>query len=269
MKITGPAEIAHPDAWLGAKTHRPVVHKDHHTRVMRHEPTVVELSKKSIVLLSGGLDSTTLLYHMHRDHHVVACLSFDYGSKHNHRELPMAAYHCEKLALPHTVIPMAFMNDYFKSDLLQSGGHVPDGHYAAENMKQTVVPARNAIMLSIAAGFAESQGAEAVAYGAHTGDHFIYRDCREEFLQPMAEALREGTDAAIELLRPFVQLNKAGIVKRGAALGIDYAQTWSCYKGEEIHCGSCGTCVERREAFLLAGILDPTLYQKEDPLPLS
>lgn len=216
---------------------------------------------KIILLLSGGLDSTTLLYEMHRKHQVIGSLSFDYGAKHNHKELPMASWHSKKLGVSHTVIPMAFMNDFFKSDLLKSGGSIPEGHYEAANMKQTVVPARNAIMLSIAAGFAESQGAEAVAYGAHTGDHTIYRDCREEFLKPMAEALREGTDGAIELLRPFITMNKAAIVKHGAALGVDYAHTWSCYKGENLHCGSCGTCVERHEAFLLAGVPDPTVYQ--------
>lgn len=217
---------------------------------------------KIIVLLSGGLDSTTLLYQMQRDHDVVAALSFDYGAKHNHCELPMAAYHCEKLRIPQVTIPMAFINDYFSSNLLKSGGMIPEGHYAAESMKATVVPARNAIMLSIAAGFAESHGAGGVSYGAHTGDHFIYRDCREEFLKPMAEALREGTDTAIELLRPFVQMNKGEIVQRGLELGVDYTKTWSCYKGEEIHCGRCGTCVERREAFVLAGVMDPTVYQE-------
>ena len=224
---------------------------------------------KLIVLLSGGLDSTTLLYQMHRDHEVIACLGFDYGAKHNHRELPMAAYHSEKLGIPQVTIPLAFMNDYFKSDLLKSGGGIPEGHYEAENMKHTVVPARNAIMLSIAAGFAESHGAQGVAYGAHSGDHVIYRDCREEFLKPMTEALYEGTDAAIKLLRPFVALDKGEIVKHGSELGIDYSKTWSCYKGEEIHCGCCGTCVERREAFLLAGVPDPTLYQSKGPLPFK
>lgn len=216
---------------------------------------------KTIVLLSGGLDSTTLLYKAVGEHQVVGCLSFDYGAKHNHKELPMASYHTNKLGVPHTIIPMSLMNDFFKSDLLKSGGSIPEGHYEAANMKQTVVPARNAIMLSIAAGFAESQGAEAVAYGAHSGDHTIYRDCREEFLKPMAEALREGTDSAIELLRPFITMNKAAIVNQGATLGVDYTHTWSCYKGEAIHCGRCGTCVERQEAFLLARVPDPTIYQ--------
>lgn len=173
----------------------------------------------------------------------------------------MAAFHAAKLGLPHTVMPLSLMNDFLKSDLLRSGGPIPEGHYAAANMKQTVVPARNAIMLSIAAGFAESHGAEAVAYGAHHGDHAIYRDCRETFLKPMAEALREGTESAIELLRPFVTMNKTAIVQCGTTLGVDYAHTWSCYKGEALHCGLCGTCIERQEAFILAGVPDPTLYR--------
>lgn len=218
---------------------------------------------KVIVLLSGGLDSTTLLYQIYRDHEVVACLSFDYGSKHNHRELPMAAYHCQKLGVDHVVIPLSFMNAYFKSDLLKSGGAIPKGHYAAENMKQTIVSFRNGIMLSIAGGFAESRGAEKIAIAAHTGDHFIYVDCREEFLISMNEALREGTDTHIEILRPFVAMDKGAIVRRGIELGVDYSKTWSCYKGSQLHCGVCGTCVERREAFELAETTDPTKYEEE------
>ena len=215
---------------------------------------------KTIVLLSGGLDSTTLLYQTHRDHKVVACLSFDYGAKHNHQELLMAAYHCQKLGIDHVIIPLSFMNTYFKSALLKSGGAIPEGHYAAENMKQTVVPFRNGIMLSIAGGFAESHGAEGVAIAAHTGDHFIYVDCRKIFLEAMGTALREGTDTRVELLRPFVEMDKGAIVRCGMELGVDYSKTWSCYKGEKLHCGVCGTCVERREAFQLAGVADPTKY---------
>jgi 7-cyano-7-deazaguanine synthase len=134
-------------------------------------------------------------------------------------------------------------------------------------MKRTVVPFRNGIMLAIAAGFAESRGAEAVVIAAHSGDHAIYPDCREEFLAPMAEAIRAGTYAGISLLRPFVDTDKAGIARRGAELGVDFSKTWSCYKGAEVHCGSCGTCVERREAFQLAGIHDPTTYASTAPLP--
>lgn len=217
---------------------------------------------KVIVLLSGGLDSTTLLYQACSEHEVVACLSFDYGAKHAAQELSMAAYHCEKLSMPHVIIPLAFMNHYFKSDLLQSGGLIPEGHYAAKTMKQTVVPFRNGIMLSIAGGLAESLGAEGVTIAAHTGDHFIYADCREEFLGAMASALREGTDTHIQLLRPFVAMHKGDIVKGGLALGVDYSKTWSCYKGGKVHCGLCGTCVERREAFELAGAIDPTIYSQ-------
>ena len=168
---------------------------------------------KLLLLLSGGLDSVTLLYEMGRHHEVVMALSFDYGSKHNHQELPMAAHHCAKLNIPHVIIPLAFMSEYFKSDLLKSGGAIPDGHYEADNMKQTVVPFRNGIMLSIAGGLAESHGAEGVAIAAHAGDHVIYRDCREDFLLSMASALREGTDAALQLLRPFVHMNKSEIVQ--------------------------------------------------------
>ena len=122
-------------------------------------------------------------------------------------------------------------------------------------------------MLAIAAGFAESHGAGGIVIAAHSGDHAIYPDCREEFLEPMARAISEGTYARIALLRPFVSTDKAGIVAQGASLGVDFSHTWSCYKGGELHCGSCGTCVERREAFLLAGVPDPTHYAATDPLP--
>jgi 7-cyano-7-deazaguanine synthase len=155
----------------------------------------------------------------------------------------------------------------FASDLLSGGGEIPDGHYEEASMKSTVVPFRNGIMLSIAAGFAESRGAEAVVIAAHSGDHAIYPDCRESFLEPMACAIREGTYARIELLRPFVAMDKAAIARQGAELGVDFSRTWSCYKGGEIHCGTCGTCVERREAFELAGLPDPTAYAVTAPLP--
>jgi 7-cyano-7-deazaguanine synthase len=189
-------------------------------------------------------------------------VSFDYGSKHNHNELPMAAYHAKKLNIPHVIVPLTFINDYFESHLLKSGGEIPEGHYAEESMKKTVVPFRNGIMLSIAGGFAESRRAQGVVIGAHAGDHFIYADCREKFLKSMSAALREGTDARVEILRPFVGMNKGEIVRRGTELGVDYSQTWSCYKGEQLHCGLCGTCVERREAFQLAGVTDPTKYRE-------
>jgi 7-cyano-7-deazaguanine synthase len=218
---------------------------------------------KVVVLVSGGMDSVTALHGAAREHEVVAGLSFDYGSKHNHRELPFAAWHCRELGVPHEIVALGFMERLFKSNLLKSGGAIPEGHYEAENMKQTVVPFRNGILLSIAAGYAESAGAEGLVIAAHSGDHAIYPDCREDFMRPMAEAIRAGTYAGIEVLRPFIELRKEGIAAIGAGLGIDFAQTWSCYKGGKVHCGKCGTCVERKEAFALAGLPDPTFYGDE------
>ena len=215
---------------------------------------------KTVVLLSGGMDSVTALYQAKSEHEVTAALSFDYGSKHNAMEIPFAREHAGRLGVPHHTIRLDFMPRLFRSHLLCGGGNIPDGHYAEETMKQTVVPFRNGIMLSIACGFAESSGSEAIVIAAHAGDHTIYPDCRESYLQSMAEAMLCGTYAGIQLLRPFIDLDKAGIVRVGTQLGIDYARTWSCYKGEARHCGTCGTCVERREAFLLAGVPDPTEY---------
>ncbi len=220
-----------------------------------------------VVLLSGGMDSVTALYHVGREHHVVAAISFHYGAKHNDREIPFAAHHATALGVPHHVVRLDFIADSFRSDLLRSGSEIPKGHYEEQSMKQTVVPFRNGIMLSIAAGFAESVEAGGLAIAAHSGDHAIYPDCREDFMRAMGEAIRLGTYARIEVLRPFIALTKAEIVRRGAELGIDYAQTWSCYVGGAEHCGECGTCVERREAFVLVGIPDPTRYASTGPLP--
>ena len=216
---------------------------------------------KVVVLVSGGMDSVTALYQAHRDHEVIAGLSFDYGSKHNHREIPFAASHCKTLGVRHEVISLGFMNDLFKSDLLRSGGEIPEGHYEASNMKKTVVPVRNGIMLSIAAGYAESIEAEGLVIAAHSGDHAIYADCREEFMAPMAEAIAQGTDVDLQVLRPFIEMRKEDIAAAADELGLDLADTWSCYKGGEIHCGKCGTCVERKEAFLLAKLIDGTVYE--------
>lgn len=224
---------------------------------------------KVCVLLSGGMDSVTALYHAAREHQVVSALSFDYGSKHNLCEIPCAQWHASRLGVPHTVIALPFINEHFTSDLLQSGGDIPDGHYAEENMKRTVVPFRNGILLSIAAGFAESREAEGLVIAAHSGDHAIYPDCREPFMLAMAEAVRSGTYAGIELLRPFIGTDKTGIARIGHGLGLDFSRTWSCYKGGKVHCGTCGTCVERREAFLLAGVPDPTDYLSTPPLPTA
>ncbi|HEY0791067.1 MAG TPA: 7-cyano-7-deazaguanine synthase QueC [Chthoniobacterales bacterium] len=223
--------------------------------------------KKVIVLLSGGMDSVTAFYEAARGHEVVGALSFHYGSKHNDREIPFAALHSKKLDVPHVIIPLAFIGDHFESALLKKGNEIPKGHYEEQTMKQTVVPFRNGIMLAIAGGFAESKNAYGLVIAAHAGDHAIYPDCREGFMVAMGRALRLGTYAEVELMRPFIQMTKAQIVTRGCGLGVDYSQTWSCYTGSDLHCGECGTCVERREAFLLAGVPDPTRYARTPPLP--
>lgn len=220
-----------------------------------------------VVLVSGGMDSVTALYDAVNRGPVVAALSFDYGAKHHERELPMAQWHAEKLGVRHVVLRLPFLVKHFDSALLQGGAAIPKGHYEEESMRQTVVPFRNGIMLAIAAGFAESSQATGLVIAAHSGDHAIYPDCREDFMQAMGSAIRLGTYAKMALLRPFIALSKARIAAKGAALGVDFSRTWSCYVGGEIHCGECGTCVERREAFLLSQVSDPTVYLKTDPLP--
>ncbi len=215
---------------------------------------------KVLVLLSGGIDSTTALYDAVKKYNEVAAVSFDYGSKHNKRELMFAAHHCKTLDVRHEIIELPFMNTLFKSDLLQSGGDIPDGHYKENSMKRTVVPFRNGIMLSITAGFAESISAEGIVIAAHTGDHTIYPDCRENFMSSMSEAISLGTFAHVQIISPFIDMDKTAIVKIGKTLNVPYQYTYSCYKGFELHCGVCGTCVERKEAFQLSGIDDPTEY---------
>lgn len=222
---------------------------------------------KVIVLVSGGMDSITALYDAKRKFDVVAGVSFNYGAKHNDKEIPFAAYHCQKLGIQHVIVSLDFINQLFKSDLLKSGGEVPEGHYEELSMKQTAVPFRNGIMMSIVAGFAESEGATGLVIAAHSGDHAIYPDCREDFMKFMGDAIRLGTYEKIEVIRPFINMNKAEIARRGQELGVDFSKTWSCYRGVDIHCGKCGTCVERREAFILAGIKDPTVYKETGPLP--
>jgi len=206
------------------------------------------------------MDSITLLYDMRA--RISLAVTFDYGSKHNAREIPFARLHCERLGIEHLVIPLDFMLKYFKSSLLKGGEEIPEGHYAADNMKSTVVPFRNGIMLSIAAGIAESRGLKYVMMANHSGDHSIYPDCTPQFVSAMSQATKAGTYPGIELLVPYTNISKGDIARRGKALGIDYAETWSCYKGGERHCGRCGTCEERREALAEAGIDDPTEYEE-------
>jgi len=212
-----------------------------------------------VIILSGGMDSVTLLYD--QQERIALAVSFDYGSKHNAREIPFARLHCERLGIRHITIPLDFMTTYFQSSLLKGGEEIPEGHYADENMRSTVVPFRNGIMLSIAVGIAESNGLKYVMMANHSGDHTIYPDCTPQFVDAFDEAAQAGTFVGIKLLSPFVNWTKGDIARRGKELGIDYAETWSCYKGGEQHCGKCGTCVERKEALAEAGIEDPTIYE--------
>ena len=215
--------------------------------------------KDSVIIVSGGLDSITLLYD--KAETIALAVSFDYGQNHGAKELPFAAHHCRKLGFPHITIPLSFMHRYFKSSLLDGAEAIPEGHYAEENMKSTVVPFRNGIMLAIATGIAESHGLKRVYIANHGGDHTIYPDCRPDFIQAMDGAATAGTFVNVRIEAPYTNITKADIVRRGTALGVDYSKTWSCYKGSDVHCGKCGTCVERKEAFLEAGVKDPTEYE--------
>lgn len=216
--------------------------------------------KDSIIILSGGMDSVTLL-HDCKDR-IALAVTFNYGSNHNKREAECAAYHCQQLGIEHIVIDLSFIGKYFKSSLLEGADAVPEGHYADENMKSTVVPFRNGIMLSIACGLAESRGLRFVMIANHAGDHAIYPDCRATFIASMSEAMAYGTYENIKIYAPYTGMTKTGIAMKGEMLGVDYSKTYSCYKGGERHCGRCGTCVERKEAFRDAGIADPTDYEE-------
>ena len=216
------------------------------------------MTKDSLIIVSGGMDSITLLYD--RKDSIALALSFDYGSNHNSREIPYAQLHCQRLGIRHIVIPLDFMHQYFTSSLLEGAGAIPDGHYADENMKSTVVPFRNGIMLSVAIGIAESNGLKKVLIANHGGDHAIYPDCRPDFISAINKAAMSGTYLNVEVDAPYTNISKTDIARRGAALGIDYSETWSCYKGGAVHCGTCGTCVERKEALHDAGIDDKTEY---------
>lgn len=215
--------------------------------------------KNSAIIVSGGMDSITILYD-HKDE-IALGISFDYGSNHNAREIPFAKMHCERLGIKHITINLDFMHQYFKSSLLDGAEAIPEGHYADDNMKSTVVPFRNGIMLAIAIGIAESNNLDQVFIANHGGDHTIYPDCRPEFINAIDAAATAGTYNNVKVIAPYTKITKSDIARIGKRLGIDYAETWSCYKGGEVHCGKCGTCVERKEALAEAGIEDKTIYE--------
>ena len=220
---------------------------------------------KTIVICSGGLDSVSLAHKVAAEHELTGLISFDYGQRHR-KELDYAAACAKRLSVPHDVIDMRSIGASLSGSALTDDIDVPDGHYEEDSMKVTVVPNRNAIMLSIGFGIAAAKGDEAVATAVHGGDHFIYPDCRPAFTRAfdaMQQAALDGY-AEVRLHTPFVEHSKAEIVRQGAEHGTPFDQTWSCYKGGETHCGRCGTCVERREAFHLAGVSDPTVYADPD-----
>ena len=216
----------------------------------------------AVIVLSGGMDSAVLLSHELSKGQRVAALSFDYGSKHNHCELPMAREICLRLGVEHRVVALPFINELFTSSLLRSGEAVPEGAYDADSMKSTVVPFRNGILIAIAVGYAESVGAARVLIGSHSGDHHIYPDCRPEFNAAMDQAARLGTGEAVRVDFPFAAMDKREIGDLGRALGVDFTRTWTCYKGGELHCGVCGACDERKFALRHDQGLDPTPYAK-------
>jgi len=221
---------------------------------------------KRAIILSGGLDSTTLLYDLVKrfGNKDIEAFSFNYGSKHNKIELAKAKLTCKKLGVKQKEFSLVEIFDNFKSSLLahKDSKKIPEGHYENKNMKSTVVPFRNGILLSIAAGLAESLKIKEVYYGAHGGDHAIYPDCRENFLSAINEAVKRGTYTKTVIKAPYLKMNKISILKKGLKLNVDYSLTHTCYnpnkKGES--CGKCGSCRERLEAFALNYKVDPLYY---------
>lgn len=220
-----------------------------------------------VLVFSGGLDSTVLLHDLLARGKKVAALSFDYGSRHNHRELPMAAAGCRRLGVSHRIVSLAFMPELFSSALLCTGPPIPDGPYASEGLAQTVVPFRNPILMSIAVGYAESIGASEVLLASHSGDHALYPDCRQAFNIAFAEAVRLGTDGKVGVCFPYANLSKRQIADLGRSLGVDFGRTWTCYKGRALHCGQCSACLERAHALRREEGLDPTLYEDMEKMP--
>ena len=219
------------------------------------------MARDAVLITSGGMDSTTMLYEFKDE--IALAITFDYGSTQNGRERQCAITHCQRLGIKHIIVGLDFMHRYFKSALLEGPDAIPDGNYDDENMKATVVPFRNGIMLAIACGIADSHGLRRVMRANHAGDHSIYPDCRPGFISAMSAAMQAGTYEHIEVFAPYTDISKTDIACRGAALGIDYSETYSCYKGGEHHCGRCGTCTERRQALRDAGIPDTTIYLQE------
>lgn len=224
-----------------------------------------EPRERAVVVLSGGMDSTTALYQAMSDGYEVSAISFNYGQRHK-KELDFAAGLTKELGIPYEIVDLSNITSLISNSALTGDIDVPEGHYAQENMKLTVVPNRNMIMYSVAIGYAVNIKAKAIYVGVHAGDHFIYPDCRPQFIEALDLAGHIGNEGfaqkGFRVVAPFIQVPKDEIVRIGSKLGVPYEKTWSCYKGGEKHCGKCGTCVERKEAFELAGVQDPTEYEE-------
>lgn len=223
---------------------------------------------KAIVSLSGGMDSTTVLADaLSQGREVISCVGFNYGSKHNPHELEAGKQIATHYKTPYSIIDLRNAMYGFKSALMDHTQAIPEGHYEAENMRQTVVPARNIIFLSLLAGEAWSRGASEIWLGIHAGDHFIYPDCRPEFYHAMNEAIRIGTGDLVSIKAPYLYGNKTTIIKRGLELNVPYHLTRTCYSSDNIACGKCGSCQERLEAFQANGLQDPIEYISRDLFP--
>ncbi len=218
------------------------------------------MPQKVVVIYSGGMDSFTVLHNAIRAGHEVYALSFNYGQRHV-KELICAQNVCQELGIHHKIVDISAINQLIGGSSLTDDIEVPEGHYAADNMKSTVVPNRNMILLSLAVGYAVSLDAQAVYYGAHSGDHFIYPDCRPEFVQKMNDVCQIANYEPVDIISPYLQQTKIEILKDGLAMGLDYSKTWTCYNGREKACGKCGSCQERLEAFTLNQVTDPLPYE--------
>ncbi|MFN6970557.1 MAG: 7-cyano-7-deazaguanine synthase QueC [Rheinheimera sp.] len=220
------------------------------------------MPQKVVVIYSGGMDSFTVLHNAIRAGHDVYALSFNYGQRHV-KELICAQNVCQELGIHHKIVDISAINQLIGGSSLTDDIEVPEGHYAADNMKSTVVPNRNMILLSLAVGYAVSLDAQAVYYGAHSGDHFIYPDCRPEFVQKMNDVCQIANYEPVDIISPYLQQTKIDILKDGLAMGLDYSKTWTCYNGREKACGKCGSCQERLEAFTLNNATDPLPYEPQ------
>ncbi len=217
-------------------------------------------AEKVVVIYSGGMDSFTVLNRALKDGKEVYALSFDYGQRHV-KELECASSVCTSLNIKHKVIDISAINQLLAGSSLTDDIDIPEGHYEAENMKSTIVPNRNMILLSLAVGYAVSVGAAQVYYGAHSGDHAIYPDCRPEFVQKMSDVCQIANYESVEIFSPYLEVNKTAILTDGISMGLDYSNTWTCYNGREKACGKCGACQERLEAFCDNNITDPIAYE--------